>query len=155
MSLKNWHRVNNNARHNTAGDTIVEVMLSIAVVSMVIGISYSIANKSVKTGRAAQEQTEALQLAQQQLERVKVLAADKTKWASVTGAAPYCVVTVPAISVVLASNPNCKGQGSGNLYNLSVSYSSATNDTFTITTNWTNVNNIASSVSIAYRMHAP
>lgn len=57
---------------NQTGDTIIEVLLSMAIVGMVIGLSFAAANKSIKTGRAAQEQTEALALAQAQIERIKV-----------------------------------------------------------------------------------
>lgn len=58
-------------QQNQRGDTIIEVMLAIAVVSMVLAASYKIANRALLTGRYAQEQTEALKYAESQLEKLK------------------------------------------------------------------------------------
>ena len=53
------------------GDTIVEVMLALTVIGMALGVSYGIANRSLATGQLAQERTEALKLAESQLEILK------------------------------------------------------------------------------------
>ena len=57
---------------NQTGDTIVEVLLAIAVVSSVLGGAYVAANRSLNTNRAAQERTEAAKLVESQIERLKV-----------------------------------------------------------------------------------
>jgi type II secretory pathway pseudopilin PulG len=54
------------------GDTIVEVLLAMAVLGMVLGTSFAIVNRSLATGRAAQERTEAQKLAEAQLEKLKL-----------------------------------------------------------------------------------
>lgn len=54
------------------GDTIIEVMVALTVIGMSLGIAYAITNRSLATGRAAQERTEALKLAETQLEELKV-----------------------------------------------------------------------------------
>lgn len=51
-----------------AGDTIVEVLISISVVSLVLGGAFAIAQRSLKNSRQAQEHSEALQLANKQVE---------------------------------------------------------------------------------------
>lgn len=51
-----------------AGDTIVEVLIAIAVVSLVLGGAYAIASRSLANSRQAQEHGEALQLANAQIE---------------------------------------------------------------------------------------
>lgn len=51
-----------------AGDTIVEVIIAIAVLSLVIGIAYSLAIRSASTVQSAQQRNEAVQLAQSQVE---------------------------------------------------------------------------------------
>lgn len=53
------------------GDTIVEVMLAMAVVGMVLGVAYGITNRSVQVGRSAQERSEALKIAETQIELLK------------------------------------------------------------------------------------
>lgn len=53
------------------GDTIVEVLISIAIISVVITGAYSIANRSLHQGISASEHTEALNLATGQLEALK------------------------------------------------------------------------------------
>lgn len=59
---------------NQKGDTIVEVLLAIAVVSSVLGGAYVAANRSLNTNRAAQERAEATKLVESQLESLKVAA---------------------------------------------------------------------------------
>lgn len=56
---------------NQTGDTIVEVLIAIAVVSVVIVSSFTIANKSSIQIRAAQERSEGLKLAASAIETIK------------------------------------------------------------------------------------
>ncbi len=58
------------------GDTIVEVLLAIAVLSVVLGGAYVSSNNSLNAIRQAQERGESLKLAETQLERLKVAAAN-------------------------------------------------------------------------------
>lgn len=59
---------------NTRGDTIVEVLISIAVVSFVLGAAYVSANRSLQGSRQAQERAEATKLSEAQLERLQIAA---------------------------------------------------------------------------------
>lgn len=56
---------------NQKGDTIVEVLLAIAIVSAVLGGAYASASKSLQGTRQAQERGEALKLVEGQIERLK------------------------------------------------------------------------------------
>lgn len=56
------------------GDTIVEVLVAIAVMSTVLAGAYAISNRNSSAIRQAQEHAEALQIAQTQVEQLKVLA---------------------------------------------------------------------------------
>ena len=58
-------------RLNTRGDTLVEVLLAVAVVSSVLGIAYSIMNRNLQIMRNNQERTAASKYAQGQLELLK------------------------------------------------------------------------------------
>ncbi len=53
------------------GDTIVEVLIAIAVASMVMGSAYAVINKTTKNSMQAQEHTEALKFVQEQAERLQ------------------------------------------------------------------------------------
>lgn len=55
------------------GDTIIEVLISITVVSVILGGAYASANRSLSATRQAQERGESLKLAEEQLERLKAL----------------------------------------------------------------------------------
>lgn len=55
------------------GDTLVEVLLALAIVGMVLGVAYGAASRSTRVGRLAQERTEALKLAETQIERMKAM----------------------------------------------------------------------------------
>lgn len=57
---------------NFNGDTIVEVLIAIAVAAFAIGTSYAIANKSLERAIAARERNEALNIIQNQISDLKV-----------------------------------------------------------------------------------
>ncbi len=56
------------------GDTIVEVMVVLAVLGLAMGISYATANRSLKNTRQAQENSEATALVKAQIEQLRSLA---------------------------------------------------------------------------------
>lgn len=58
---------------NKTGDTIIEVLLSLAVLGMVIGTAYAIASRSLKRAQQAQERTQATKLVEGQIDRIKYL----------------------------------------------------------------------------------
>lgn len=58
---------------SSRGDTIVEVLLAIAVTSVVLAGAYVAVNRSMKASRAAQERGEAVKVAEAQIERLKYL----------------------------------------------------------------------------------
>lgn len=89
-------------KRREAGDTIVEVMIVLAVLSLSLSISYATANRSLLYTRQAQENAQATELTQSQIENLRVLAPTSTP--SNTNAttniflptAPYCVNNVNA-----------------------------------------------------------
>lgn len=66
---------------NQSGDTIIEVLLSIAILSMVLSVAYSLSNRSAQTTRQAQERAEALKLTEGQMERLRVYIGSGRPWA--------------------------------------------------------------------------
>lgn len=63
---------------NQAGDTLIEVMIAMVVLSMVLGGAYVTANRSSNTVRAAQEKGEALKFVEGQVEQLRFIDPDST-----------------------------------------------------------------------------
>ncbi len=72
------------------GDTIVEVLIAIAVVSLVLAGAYVTTNHSLQATRAAQERAVALKLAESQIERIKGLAVSDSA-SLFGGVTPFCI----------------------------------------------------------------
>ncbi len=62
-------------RRNNQGDTIVEVLVAIAVASAVLGTAYAIVNRTTRAQQQTTEHTQALKIAESQLELLKTTAA--------------------------------------------------------------------------------
>lgn len=56
---------------NSRGDTIIEVLIAIAIASFVLGGAFVVVNRTLANSQQAQEHTEALRLAESQLEQLK------------------------------------------------------------------------------------
>jgi prepilin-type N-terminal cleavage/methylation domain-containing protein len=61
----------NSINKNQKGDTIVEVLMALVIIGLAIGIAYGISTRSLKAARQAQERTEAVKIAEGQIERIK------------------------------------------------------------------------------------
>lgn len=59
------------SKHNQRGDTIVEVLIAIAIVSLTLAGAYVSANQSANKTRTAQERAEAIKWAESQVELLK------------------------------------------------------------------------------------
>lgn len=57
-------------RRSQAGDTLVEVVMAIAILSVVLISAFNIANQSYRVGMQARERTEAVSIAQRMAERM-------------------------------------------------------------------------------------
>jgi prepilin-type N-terminal cleavage/methylation domain-containing protein len=66
------------------GDTLVEVLICIAIVGAVIAGAYSLASRSLQEGVSAAEHSDAVKLAEGQIEALKLRQAgsDKDEWAT-------------------------------------------------------------------------
>jgi prepilin-type N-terminal cleavage/methylation domain-containing protein len=94
------------------GDTLIEVLISILVVSTVLGAAYATTTRNVQIGREAQERSNALKLAEAQLEQLKAIAKTDPDLIFATGApASLCVNNAGA--VVQSSDSTCQVGTSG------------------------------------------
>jgi len=140
------------------GDTIVEVLISIAVISMILGGAYVTTNKSLKGSRAAQERSDALKLVESQVESLKSIAGG-TNADAIFGAgtpAKFCVIN--NTTVVTYTNAGCKVGADGTAttaepaYNISISRTNG--NTFTVTNTWAAIEkNGNDSLQMTYRIY--
>jgi Tfp pilus assembly protein PilV len=139
-----WNRVLSKGRklHRglAKGDTIVEVMISMAVLSIVIATTYSLSTRAFKSGQDSQYRDQAVSFNQQQVELIKE--ADNSKPQSISQYLPPPSGTGPASGTPFCISPQTKAFQTGaacnninNLYTVSVVYNSA-KAVFKITTSW-------------------
>ena len=144
-----------NIDRSQAGDTIVEVLISIAVVSVVLAGAFVVTNRSLQATRSSQERSIALKLAESQLEQIKGLSVSNPSLifnASTTS--PFCLVAnVP----LPASNVGCGTDASGApsvrepVFHMSVI---RTGNLFSLTENWADVNGRnADKIQLKYRVY--
>ena len=132
------------------GDTIVEVMIVLAILGLAIGIAYSTANRSLLNARQAQENARATEIAQGQVEALVSLACpmgyatcpDPNDIHSPTyplfhRTVAYCIVN-NALPPVDSTNNQCTIDG---LYNIQILYHNTASQphTFEVQVQWADV----------------
>jgi type II secretory pathway pseudopilin PulG len=158
-------------RINQSGDTIVEVLIAVAVVSSVLLGAYLVAQKSTTAVRDSQEHSEMLQILQGQVELVRSLALDTTTDDSGVFATPptaakyFCIdattqqivafspisYTLPALNADTFAYPAaCKNLNTR--YNVAVTYDES-NDVFTFTGRWYSLEGGKDQEQLTYRVY--
>jgi prepilin-type N-terminal cleavage/methylation domain-containing protein len=133
---------------SSRGDTLIEVMISMAVIATVLGSAYAISSRSIKVGRLAQERVEAVKLLESQLEtlksRVKKARGDIALVPELGNTNEYCYV-----SGLVSATSACKNIAS--IYDIKLSR--ASNDIFTARAEWTSLSGVSSSSELVYRIN--
>ncbi len=139
------------------GDTIVEVMIVLAVLGLALGISYRTATRSLLAVREAQENSEATQLLQSQVEGLYNLAPSATQ--NIFQTSKFCIDT--ASNTVTTTPPFACVQG---IYSISIIYCNTNtlnplcaghpnDDTFVLTAIWQNVRGQGNDrIALTYRV---
>jgi type II secretory pathway pseudopilin PulG len=151
------------------GDTIVEVMIVLAVLGLAISISYATANKSLQAVRSAQESAKAHQLLQSQTELLRALSVtgntNPAKNVFIPG--PFCVdvrdpINVPPTVKLITITNNTKDASDpcyyDELYSINVTYVDTVNNpsTFYLKAVWPDVNGKdTDGASLTYRFYKP
>jgi prepilin-type N-terminal cleavage/methylation domain-containing protein len=141
LKQRDWRRA-----RGQAGDTIIEVMIVLAVLGMAIGISYSTANRSLLNARQAQEASLATEIVQAQTESLKALASGNDIY---TTTPAFCItnsgsaLTVSPLTAAQASAPlgasfpaSCQ-MGEDNRYSIVITQPSA--GTFSVKAYWDDI----------------
>lgn len=150
------------------GDTIVEVLIVIAVMSSVLGGAYAITNRNVNNNQQAQEHSQALKVAESQLEQLK------SYIAAPTGALPldgenFCMnlngVTLEKIVFTYTGagynlpttngnypTPKCQ-KDDGTISSRYMTGIKRVGDTYTVYISWDGPTNIRDQISLAYKVY--
>ncbi len=156
------------------GDTLVEVMIAMAVITSVLGAAFVSANRSLQASRAAQERGEATRVAESEAEQIKVLAKDAAN-GMFDSSQIYCIAFSgpnanmkqtfggydPFAVAVTLQTDNFSAYPSGckqSFYNAAIKYTppspaGSLNDTFTIQVRWNRVGQQNDEVKMVYRLH--
>ena len=144
-------------RLNNRGDTIVEVMVVLAVLGLAIGICYATANRSLQNARQAQENSEASQLLIQQIEYLRTMSGifASTNPFCIYNASLYPLINSPPkpLSDYSVYPPQCINS----FYHVAVQYEGASptsTDTFQLSAYWDDVSGQGQdTVTMFYRVH--
>ena len=129
-------------KKSQTGDTIVEVMIAIVVISTVLAGAFLVSRTSLKNVRDSEEHSQALKLVQGQVERLRNAAAQVADASSFP--ASFCI----APAVVTSTDPSC----TSGLYKLSIKNIDATNNTYQATARWDSISGGTGQVQLSYRV---
>lgn len=131
------------------GDTIVEVIVVLAILGLALSISYATASQSLLNTRQAEEQAQATELLQAQIEvlRDQAQGGNMAVYPSSPGADFYFDTTQ---SNLLHTNASW----TTGIYTIKLDYTSAPTDTWIANATWTDVTGRGQdSVTLIYRAH--
>jgi prepilin-type N-terminal cleavage/methylation domain-containing protein len=142
-----------------SGDTIVEVLIAITIVSLILGGAYVTSHNSLNATQDAQEHANALQLAQGQVELLRTQATSGNP--IFTTATPFCVTNAGVLkSATSACTVNSAGTTSSitaqNIYVVQVVNRTGNGTgpyTFTTQATWPGLQNKTDQVQLMYRLY--
>lgn len=130
-------------RINQSGDTIVEVLIAIAVSSAVLGSSYAIVSRTIKSQQQTSEHTDALNLAESQLELLR----QRVK-AGGTTSSDFCFR--PTGTYQSPSSAACKLAAPNDRYQPRITKSG---DTFKIAVSWDGTHGGTDNIELLYKAY--
>jgi type II secretory pathway pseudopilin PulG len=138
------------------GDTIVEVLICIAVISLILAGAFVLTNHSLQGTRAAQERLNGIKLVESQLEQIKNLAGSNAS-AIFGGTVPASFCVNSSSQVKASSDASCSQVGPDGtpatkqpLFSVSVSRSG---NTFTVKSIWDSVTGGKDNVEMKYNVY--
>jgi Tfp pilus assembly protein PilV len=137
---------------NNKGDTIVEVLISIAIMSLVLTISYALSNRNSQYIQQSQERGEAQKISEEQLELLRSYLTPTTPWV----AAYKCFDDATQQPTADANKcyKGVKDSGVGR-YNVRIVPPNAANpNTYTVTASWDSLTSTSpkQTLELAYKL---
>ncbi len=154
-------------RKNQDGDTIIEVLIAIAIVASVLGITYSIMNRNLAIMRNNQERTEATRIGESQVEALKSrvqTASGEAEIAAISDSQPFCIEITSGNIDYLSSAVPASNLATANLsssaydtcirsfYSYVIRRNAPGDPTFTITVRWDTISRGRGEVRVVYRI---
>lgn len=144
---------------NQRGDTIVEVLIAMAVISSVLAGAFFVTNRSTNNVRDSEEHAQALQLLQGQVEQLR---SDATTAGTIYASMPKFFCYSPARVRVIASSSNdftkCGdnlGGSSGVTYQFLIITGPQIPGLFTAQVQWPSINGTTNTEQLLYRLPLP
>lgn len=106
--------IKSNTARRLAGDTIVEVMISLLVISSILAGAFLVTRTSQKDVRSSQEHNIAVNLLQGQMENLREAAVDPDNESALTSSGSFCFASG---AIQTAPSAACKKQ---QLYDISI-----------------------------------
>lgn len=140
------------ARHATfhrsreRGDTIVEVLIATAIISLVLVLAYATATRNARVAQETREQTQAVKIAERQVELLRN--SNLTSPAVLPTAANPCYpvgATTPG-----AACDNFTADGSGATYQVRITPPTGTGDVYTVQVEWDTLAGRTANVTMRY-----
>ena len=135
-----------------AGDTIVEVIIAVAVVATLLVGAFAVSSRSATAVRDSEEHAQALQLLQGQVELLRSAANIRGRLPAALNV-PFCLDT-SASYLPSTTNPSCLLRG---LYRMSITSASAVasvgnTTTFDLTATWPAIRGGTNTVYLSYKV---
>ncbi len=129
-----------------AGDTLVEVLIAIAIISLTLAGAYASANLSASDLQDVQEHTEALKLVQSQVEFLRASG-------GITGGTCFASDGTPTTNCTLNSDGTRNTSGNGPGFVLSVGTAGpCTAGIYTVAATWPSVHRVTDNVTVCYAL---
>ena len=133
-----------------AGDTIVEVLISVGIVGLMLTGAFTISNASQKQIRMAQERSEAQRVAQSTVELLNPLVQKKPSMIAPGSLSSFCITT--SLDTPPASSANECKQGDDGRYHVEVNRSASNLRTFHVTVFWNGLSDRKEQLTMDYRV---
>lgn len=131
-----------------AGDTIVEVLIAISIVSLVLTTAYMVTNKNSLTMQATQERTQAQKLIERQIELLRAAAS--------VPAASFCFIddggstSTDLTQCSFNQSGDSSTDTSAALYKIAITPNTPSSDTFEVKATWDRIGGGSSNITMNY-----
>lgn len=143
--------INKKLLKDKKGDTIIEVLISIAILSLILTISYALSNRDSQYIQQSQERSEAQNISEQQLELLRNYLQPTTDW---TGSHYLCFDGSGNPSIHTADcHKGTLDNGVGRYYT-TIAFDSSTK-TYTVSTNWSSLTSGTTQQTLALSYKLP
>jgi type II secretory pathway pseudopilin PulG len=136
---------------NQRGDTILEVLIAVAVLSLVLSISFSLSNRSTQGNRQAQERSEAAKITESQIELLKTYISKSSTPVLPSAGSKFCMKADGSGTVTISgaitpnaqddtfnafSDPTVAACNTGEYFHTYIERDAGSTDTYTAHTRW-------------------